>query len=171
MAQTAHLDPVAGPSSGGPDPDETASRTCVMVEFGEQAFAIDVSAVREILDIRPITPLPNAPPDLLGMIDLRDESIAVIDLTSRLGLPTRAARAERIIVLDLDGGAAVGVIADRVLSVIEVTSERVEPCPDTRIGWTCGGMDGIVRIAGRQTLLLDPARVLGGGAGDAFDFG
>lgn len=168
----AHSSPANPLPPNEPAPQRLAEepRTCVMVEFGEQAFAIDVAAVREILDIRPITPLPNAPTDLLGMIDLRGESIAVIDLTARLALPGRGTRAERIIVLDLDGGSAVGVVADRVLSVIEVTTDSVEPCPDTRIGWACGGLQGVVRIAGRQTLLLDPALVLGSGAGDAFDF-
>ena len=156
----------------GLDPDGT-SRPCVTMELGMQAFALDVAMVREILEIRPITPLPNAPPDLLGMIDLRGESIAVIDVTARLGLPHRASDPERILVLDLEGGhgAAIGVIADRVLNVIDLAPEDIEPPPDTRIDWSCNGMLGIIRIGGRQTILLDPTRLLGRDAGDGLFFG
>lgn len=153
-----------GGLSPGPGTDlHGETRTCVTMELGDLALALDVATVREILDFRPVTPLPNAPADLLGMIDLRGESIAVIDLTARLGLSGRNVDPGRIIVLDLDDGRGgpIGMIADRVLSVIEVPHDTMEPAPETRLGWSSTGMLGVLRIGGRQTILLDPARILG----------
>jgi len=151
---------------------ETSPRTCVTLEFGHQAFAIDVGIVREILDYRQITPLPNAPQDLLGMIDLRGESIAVIDPTARLGLHASPTDPQRIVVLepDHDTRNAVGVIADRVLSVIECTPDSIEPVPATMTAWSCTGVLGILRVGGRQTILLDLAQVIGKDTERAFDF-
>lgn len=168
--QTFLVDSTAQTEDGPGEP--SAPRTCVTLEFGDQAFAIDVGIVREILDYRQITPLPNAPADLLGMIDLRGESIAVIDPTARLGLRSASLNPQRIIVLepDADTRDAVGVIAERVLSVIECPTDMIEPVPETMTGWTCDGVLGVLRVSGRQTILLDLAQIIRKDQHRAFDF-
>lgn len=167
-----HAEPVTDSQETDDASPISGPRTCVTLEFGNQAFAIDVGIVREILDFRTITPLPNAPSDLLGMIDLRGESIAVIDPTARLGLRGGRAEPERIIVLEPRSEArqAIGVIADRVLSVIECAPDSIEPMPQTMTAWSSDGVLGVLRVSGRQTILLDLARIIAKDDADAFDF-
>ncbi len=58
----------------------------VTLGIGKDVFAVPVVRVQEILELRPITRLPYAPPFLLGMIDVRNQNVPVIDLRTKLGL-------------------------------------------------------------------------------------
>ena len=59
----------------------------VTLGVAEELFAAPVEKVQEILDMRPIARLPQAPGTLLGMIDVRGQGIPVVDLRLTLGLP------------------------------------------------------------------------------------
>ncbi|WP_410218026.1 chemotaxis protein CheW [Paracoccus sp. (in: a-proteobacteria)] len=148
--------------------------TYLTVELAGQIFAIDVADVREILDMQPISRLPNAPSDLIGMIDVRGEGIAILDLPSRLGLERLRTRAEsRIVVLELGRAPRhpVGVIADRVLSVVAVTADGIEPAPATLTHWRSDALVGIVRIGEQLTMVLALERLFAADAPGPFDFG
>lgn len=70
--------------------------------LGEALFALPVALVQEILDPRPVARLPNAPPHMLGVIDVRGHSVAVVDLRSLLREPPRPDQPDtRIMVLQL----------------------------------------------------------------------
>ncbi len=147
-------------------------RTYVTFELAGQVFAVDVTDVREILDLQPIARLPNAPGELLGMIDVRGEGVAVMDLPGRLGLSSgTGAEDGRIVVFEL--GAArtpLGVIADRVLNVVEIAEADVEPAPSAMTRWDAQSMSGVARVAGRLTMLLALDRLFDGDAPGPFDF-
>jgi purine-binding chemotaxis protein CheW len=153
-------------------------KTYVTFELSAQGFAIDVENVREILDVQPVSRLPNAPGDVLGLIDIRGEKIAVVDLAGRLGMATENCAADsRIIVFELSAGnaspTAIGVIADRVLSVVEITDAAIEATPKTLTSWDDSAMRGVTRIAGALTMVLDLAAVFRLEAADTqdpFDF-
>lgn len=148
--------------------------TCVTFEMAGQIFAVDVSQVREILDMQPISRLPNAPGDLLGMIDVRGEGIALVDLASRLGVGgTPDPDQGRIIVFEFgqaENQVAVGVIADKVLSVVDLTAADVEPAPRTMVRWQGEAVRGVTRIGGQIVLLLSLDLVFDAQPSDAFDF-
>jgi len=158
-----------------PEDPEAASepQTYVTFELSGQVFAVSVAHVREILDLQPIARLPNAPSDLLGMIDVRGEGIAVIDLAARLGLMGGMEVEEgRIVVFEFgaDGSIAVGVIADRVLSVVEIHDSDIETAPSALTRWDASVLRGVSRVAGRLTLLLALDELFGKDAQDPFDF-
>lgn len=148
-------------------------QTYVTFELAGQVFAAAVGHVREILDMQPIARLPNAPGELLGMIDVRGEGIAVIDLPARLGLHGGTEGGDgRIMVFEFGagGGAAVGVIADRVLSVIEIQDDGIEAAPNAMTRWDSTSVRGVTRVGGRLTLLLALDSLFGSDARDPFDF-
>lgn len=147
-------------------------QTYVTFELSGQVFATDVANVREILDLQPIARLPNAPGDILGMIDVRGEAIAVIDLPARLGLHGGLDGGEgRILVFEFgESGGAVGVIADRVLSVVEIHDGDIEAAPSAMTRWDASSVRGVARVAGKLTLLLALDRLFADGARDPFDF-
>lgn len=168
---TAHA--IAGaPSPEGRAPAAAEPLTYVAFELDGQLFAVDVANVREILDLQPIARLPNAPGEVLGMIDVRGEGIAVVDLPGRLGfMGGRGADDGRILVFELGGARTpVGVIADRVLGVVEIGAEGVEPAPAGASGWRAEALTGVARIGGRLTMLLALDRLFGAAAPGEFDF-
>lgn len=156
-----------------PAGEDEEARTYLAFDLAGQIFAADVQYVREILDHQPITRLPNASPELLGMIDIRGEAVAVIDLSGRLSLGHREAGAEgRIVVFTQDrgGGAPIGVVAERVRGVIEIGGNEIEPAPDTMSGWDGSAVKGIARIGGALAMVLQMEGLFGNVAKDPFDF-
>ena len=176
---TASLAQTAQSWSAPPGHDDAGDvpRTFVTFDLGSQTLAADVTDVREILDLQEISPLPNASAGLLGMIDLRGEGIAVIDLALSLGLSRQELdRDSRIIVLDLAQreGLAVAIMADRVRKVIELGDADVDAVPQVPGGWNAGAMSGVARVDGRLVYLVDLRQALGQISGTAlpgpFDF-
>jgi purine-binding chemotaxis protein CheW len=130
--------------------------------MGETLFALPVALVQEILDPRPVSRLPNSPPHLLGVIDVRGSSVAVIDLRTLLGEPPRAEQPDtRIMVLQIGprgGGAGSLQVALRVDRVIEVTGlddGRLEALAEAAfIDWDQRMVEGIGRRNGTFVAVL-----------------
>ncbi|WP_375691136.1 chemotaxis protein CheW [Pseudooceanicola sp. LIPI14-2-Ac024] len=96
--------------------------TVVTCSVAGSLFAVEVKPVREIMSSRPAARLPNAPAHLLGLIDVRGASVALVDLRRILGEPWRDDDEDtRIILLTIDGGRRSHLVALRVDRVIEVT--------------------------------------------------
>lgn len=150
------------------------SFTLLTFSLGQQLFGVDVRFVREVLDQRPIVPLPNAPHGVLGMIDVRARSIAIVDLAGRLGLPWQEGPDARIVVFEFehaDGGRPIGIIAEQVLRVVDAQRSRLEPLPDTMSGWSCELIEGILRTEDDNVMILRIEKTLiQDGVSPEFDF-
>ena len=138
----------------------------VTLGVAEELFAAPVSKVQEILDMRPIARLPQAPANLLGMIDVRGDGVPVVDLRQTLGLPAASdTENTRIIVLALggEGGSLrVGLRADRVFEVTVLDEDALEPAPLAGAGWNGQCIAGIGRRKGSFVTVLDLDRLLAG---------
>lgn len=143
-----------------PDRPIAGSGTLVTFLLGDQVFAVPVEQVREILDRVSTSFLPNAAPDCTGVIDTRGESIPLIDLVGRLGMPpTEEGPDTRIIIFEISVNGArrpIGVLASQVLNVTEIAPDQIEQAPAAAvIGGTARGLQGLARIAGKLVVLLD----------------
>lgn len=137
----------------------------VTLGVANELFAAPVAKVQEILDMRPIARLPQAPDTLLGMIDVRGQGIPVVDLRLALGLPEATdTENTRIIVLTLagqDGELKLGLRADRVFEVTVLDEADLDPPPAVSGSWTGRCIAGIGRRNGRFVTVLDLERLLG----------
>lgn len=143
----------------------------ITLGVGEEVFAIPVAQVQEILDLRAIARLPHAPPELLGLTDVRGESVAVMELRALLGLaPAETGPGSRILVLELDMAGRrlrMGFLVERVFEVTSLDHDRAEPAPDIGRPWSSDGIRGIGRRAGGFVIVLDVPRLIGTEALDA----
>ena len=132
--------------------------------LGDELFAAPVGLVREILDFRTPFKIPNAPPYLMGLTDVRGRGVPTLDLRTRLGMePTRATPHTRVIVLDipLDGRTlSLGMVADRVFEVAAFMPEQIENAPDIGVRWHSEYISGVVRKSDGFVVLIDLARLL-----------
>lgn len=137
----------------------------VTLGVADELFAAPVGKVQEILDMRPIARLPQAPDSLLGMIDVRGQGIPVVDLRLTLGLPAVLdTENTRIIVLALAGHGGdrrLGLRADRVFEVTILDDEALDPPPVVAGAWLGHCIAGIGRRNGRFVTVLDLERLLG----------
>jgi purine-binding chemotaxis protein CheW len=128
-------------------------------ELAGETFAVAVRQVREVLDLQRIARIANAPPLLLGMIDVRGQGIPVIDLKRKLALPeTETTEHTRLLVLEVPRQGrqlVVAALADAVHEVVQLTGDAVEPPPEFGEAWDNSFMQGISRRHGAFVTLLD----------------
>lgn len=142
---------------------ETKAKEFQLVVFtiGDEEFGVDISQVREIVRLLQITYLPKAPAFIEGVVNLRGQVVAVIDLAKRLGIVSRErGETTRIVIVEF-GDNTVGMIVDSVSEVLRLSSEYVEAVPaliTTEIPepyiW------GVGKLKDRLLILLDLKRVL-----------
>ena len=142
----------------------TAERQMVILGCGDDLLAAPVARVQEILDICPISRLPHAPPHLLGLIDVRGESVAVADLRRLVGRePLADSPATRIIVLWINRAgrrAVIALKADRVIEVAELDEGSLGPVPEKGLfNWDDRVIAGIGRRNGAFVTVLDLERM------------
>lgn len=130
----------------------------VTLGVADEVFAVPVERVQEILDRRQVSRLPNAPAYLLGMIDVREQAIPVIDLRLKLGLPVGVdTDATRIVVLKVkaaDREMVIGLKADRVFEVTVLDGD-LEPPPEIGVRWQSESIAGIGRRNGSFVMALN----------------
>jgi purine-binding chemotaxis protein CheW len=128
--------------------------------LGDEEYAVPVDAVKEVLKNRDLTPVPNAPDYVLGVMSLRGPVLPVIDLCRRLGLPPgKNDEKSRIIVVSVNEEDA-GIHVDRVTGVVRIPPESVRPTPET-IEHGAEFLKGIVRKDDRLYILLDIEKAIG----------
>jgi purine-binding chemotaxis protein CheW len=131
----------------------------VTLALGQEVFAVPVAFVREILDYRTPSKVPEGPTYLLGLIDVRGRGTPLIDLRLKLGLasvPPDAAT--RILVLDVPVGdriLALALVADRVIEVATFGAKDVEAAPDIGVPWRSDYIHGVVRREQDFVVLFD----------------
>jgi purine-binding chemotaxis protein CheW len=136
----------------------------VMLGCGDDLFAVPVARVQEILDLCPISPLPHAPAHLLGLIDVRGDSIAVADLRMLLGRAVAAdSLATRIVVLWVTRAgrqAQIALKADRVIEVAQLDEGSIGPVPEKGLlNWSGRMVAAIGRRNGSFVTVLDLDRM------------
>src|SRR5262249_41384576 len=136
----------------------------VTLGVGDEIFAVDVAVVREILAYCPVVPLPNAPPFLVGVVDVRGCTVPVIALRLKLGLPAVPITDDaRILVLEIAVAGRqliVGLLADRVFEVAEFTTDALEAAPDVGVRWKSEYIRGIGRLRGDFVIIFDMQHLL-----------
>ena len=111
----------------------------VMIGLGEEKFALDAGLVREIIDPVPVTKVAGARAFVPSVINVRGNVIPLADLRIRFGMPQLDNSADtRIVVieLELDGEPVlVGLTADKVYEVTEISQTDVQQTPRVGMHW------------------------------------
>jgi len=127
----------------------------VTFAIGEEEFGIDILKVQEIIRTMAITKVPNSPPHVEGVINLRGKVIPVIDLRSRFLLESKPHDNQtRIIVVDLHR-VVIGFVVDGVSEVLRIQSNTVEPPPPVVSGIESEYIKGVGKLDNRLLILLD----------------
>lgn len=105
-------------------------RELLAFQLDGDRYALPVERVREIVRMRPVTPMPRVPAMVLGVIALRGEVIQVVDLRRRLGMPAaEPTRRSRIVVLHGEDGRTTGLLVDGVTEVLRLPESDISANP------------------------------------------
>jgi purine-binding chemotaxis protein CheW len=118
---------------------DDAAMQVVMIGLGDEKFALDAGLVREIIDPIPATKVAGAKAFLPSVINVRGNVIPLADLRIRFGMPMSDDSTDtRIVVIevDIDGDPVlVGVMADKVYEVTEISRTDVQQTPRVGMHW------------------------------------
>jgi purine-binding chemotaxis protein CheW len=132
--------------------------------LGEEVFGMDIRAVREIIQCRPMTSLPLMPNFMRGVINLRGAVVPVIDLNARFGRPAATlCKKSCIVIFDtLRGNERIelGLLVDAVSEVIKIAPDAIDPPPDFGSAVRRDFIRGIGKVGERFVILLEPDRAL-----------
>jgi purine-binding chemotaxis protein CheW len=131
--------------------------------------AIPVLKVREIIRLVEITPVPQMPPFVRGVINLRGKIVPVMDLRVRFSLCSSAATERTcIIVVPVQSSAGVsiqiGLVVDAVEEVLSIEQEDMEETPDFGTRLAASYLLGMAKVKGKVVTLLDIDQVVGDAA-------
>jgi len=110
--------------------EPATERELITFTVGEQFFSVDIMAVREIRGWSPPTPLPQSPPFVTGVINLRGQILPIVDMAARLGLAPAQPTARHVIIVVSIDGRLVGVLVDAVCDIITLAPDALQPAPD-----------------------------------------
>lgn len=145
-------------------PAATLAGKYLTVVLDNEAYGIAVLKVREIIRLQKITPVPQMPGFVKGVINLRGRVIPVIDLRVKFGLKAEFAERTCIVVVQVtlssEQTVQMGLIVDSVEEVVNLTAGEIEPTPEfgARIDTTY--LLGMAKVKGQVKTLLDLDRVV-----------
>lgn len=132
----------------------------ISFEIADQAFCIDIRAVREIRGWTPATPMPHTPGYVLGVINLRGMVMPVLDLRARLDLGRTEASSRHVIVVVQNGERTAGLLVDAVQETFVVEESELQAPPDMDTTSPDRFVDAILAKDGRMLSRLVVASLL-----------
>jgi len=142
----------------------TETKQFLTFRIGDEHYGLELSQTREIIEYGGITSVPLMPIFLRGVINLRGEVVPVIDLAVRLGRnPIDVQRRTCIIVVELensDQNHVLGLLADSVSEVIELSDENIEDAPSFGANIRAEFIQGIAKLDDEFVVLLDANKAL-----------
>lgn len=132
-------------------------------DMAGEHYAIDIDSVVELVTPRPITRIPNADPSIVGIFSLRGMIVTLIDARRRIGHGAGAAPdVEARIIVVQHGGENVGFLVDRVLRVVKIDADSVDPHPVVHASEQDDAVRGVFRREEMLTMVLNLEILLGG---------
>ena len=127
---------------------------------GDEEYAIDILEIQELIKLPTVTHVPRTTEAIIGIISLRGTIVPVVELSRILRLGSRpVSRTTRVIVLRAEGDP-IGLVVDRVTSVVRIERDSIEPVPRTMQTEVGDFLSGVGRVDDRLLIVLDLSAIL-----------
>lgn len=146
--------------SGTADILSREGKYLTFVLCGEE-YGLEILKVREIIGIMGITPVPQTPKFIKGVINLRGKVIPVVDLRLKFGFDEMDYTKETCIIVVEVKDVLTGIIVDTVSEVLDITNEELETTPNLGEDVNTDIFIGVAKIKDKVKILLDLDKILG----------
>jgi purine-binding chemotaxis protein CheW len=123
-------------------------------------FGVDVLNVQEVLRFQPMTPVPQAPEVIEGLINLRGQIVTAIDMRRRLRLPRRAGDKSPMNMVVRTADGAVSLLVDEIGDVLNMDAATYERTPENLAPAARDLIRGVYKLKGQLLLILDAERTV-----------
>ena len=142
---------------------ELVPMKALTLRLQDELFAVEAGSVREILDLVPITEVPNAPEFVGGLINVRGRVVPLADLRVMFGMDRPEPNQDtRIVVMEIniDGEPTIaGILADKVHDVTDIEAASIEEAPKVGMRWRPEFIKGIGKRNGGFIIIPDLGRI------------
>jgi len=136
----------------------TRGRQFVRFTIDDLSMGIDILGIREVTVISRLTPVQHAPPFVRGLINLRGQTLTVVDLGVKLGRPGRVVMEQtHVIVLKQD---PVGILVDTIGDIVSVAGGGINPAPANMDFIETDAIEGVVNLEHEPMLIVSPEGLL-----------
>lgn len=142
------------------DEEDTQKDMYLTFHLAGEDYGLPIAFVTEIIGIQRITAVPDMPPFIRGVINLRGKVIPVIDVRARFGIAERAYDQRTCIVVVHFADVLVGLVVDQVSEVMTIAEEDTEPPPAAETGGRADYIAGLGKAGGGVKILLEVEKLL-----------
>ncbi len=140
----------------------TDGRQYLTFALGAEEYGVEILKVQEIKGYSSITPIPNTPSYVKGVMNLRGSIIPIVDLRAKLSMAEAAYNQFTVIIVVRVGAKTVGVVVDAVSDVLNIPLKDIQPTPDFGSQVDARFISGLAKAGERLVVLLDIEKVLAG---------
>jgi len=153
-------------SRGNDTASGATTRQALTFALGQEVYGVDILRVKEIRGWSPVTRIPQSPPAVLGVLNLRGAIVPIVDLRVRFAMQSAEFNAVTVvIVLSLrtaDGHRECGIVVDSVRDVVDIAADSVRPAPTMHGCEANEFIEGITTLGEQMLILLDADRLVSG---------
>ena len=126
-----------------------------------EEYGIEILKVQEIKGFSKITPIPNAPPFVRGVMNLRGTVVPIIDLRARFSMTEKDYDQFTCIIVVNVGTRVVGLVVDTVSDVLNIPNDAIADPPELTCSGDSSCITGMGKLGERIVMLLDTGRLVG----------
>ena len=126
-----------------------------------EEYGIEILKVQEIKGFSKITPIPNAPPFVRGVMNLRGTVVPIIDLRARFSMTEKDYDQFTCIIVVNVGTRVVGLVVDTVSDVLNIPNDSIADPPELASVGDSSCITGMGKLGERIVMLLDTGRLVG----------
>jgi len=140
--------------------DSQTDRPFVLFELAGTAYAVASEAVQQMEMVEHITPVPDAPSFVDGVVFVRGQVVPVVNLRARFGFPKVVCDLKTRLMVVARNSRTIGLLVDSAREFITISSESISPPPEAVTGLSGKYLAGIANIGDRLVLILDVDEML-----------
>ena len=127
----------------------------------DQAYALEIDKIIEIVELSAVTPVPETPDYIAGVINLRGQVVPLIDIRCRFKCSSGDLENKRrcVVIVDFEG-AHIGLMVDNVLELADIPDENISPPPQVGNDYVHVFVKAIGVVDSKMMLIIDPERIV-----------
>ena len=137
------------------NPKAAEKKEFLAFTLGSEEYCIDILKVQEIRGYETVTPLPNTPAFMKGVVNLRGIIVPIIDLRMKLHLQKVEYDQFTVVIVLGIRGRVIGVVVDSVSDVVALEAEEIKPAPQMGAAIKTDYINGLVSIDQRLLIIID----------------
>ena len=131
--------------------------------LGDELYGVDILRVQEIKGYTTVTKIPNTPPHIKGVLNLRGTIVPIVELRTKFGMPTIDYTAFTVIVVVVVRDKVMGLVVDSVSDVLNIDRKDIQPPPQFGAKVDVSFVNGIGKSGDKLVTLLEMDRLLADG--------